>query len=663
MSKNNKPNKNTHKSKSVRHSSKQLDKHKTKPKPNIKSALFNIVGELQMTKGNFGFVLNPNSNNQDVFISQRHLNTANHGDIVEVSIFDGPKGLEGQVVRIVDKSDRNIVGTLRVLSGNLAVVVPDNVLYGREYMIHLHNRKGAIDNDKVLIQPIDSTSAHKIAKVIEVLGQSTDIGIDVLSIVREYGLQIDFDSEVINQAKSISQTITEQDTIGRIDYRDLLVVTIDGDDTKDIDDAISISNTSTGWILGVHIADVSHYVRSNSLIDREALRRGTSTYFANSVIPMLPPQLSNGICSLNPGVDRLTLSIIMDIDTHGNVKSSTVTKGIVNTTQLTYSLASSILNNSCEEQYVYLRPMLQECIKLSTQLTIRRKSRGSIDFDLPESKLTLDNNGIPIDITRKSREKSHILIEEFMLIANETIAHKYSQLKIPFVYRVHARPDPAKMKMLLDFVNVFGIQLQGNIDDIQPRNIADMLDSIDPKLSKIVSTITLRSQMKATYEASNLGHFGLAAKYYCHFTSPIRRYPDLMIHRIISTYMTSPKTINDYDSIVQTVAKQSSIRERVSIEVERKILDLKKSQYMLDKIGCIYSGTISGVISTGLFVELDNTIEGKIHIDDLPQDNYILDSTLLTLRGTKHTYMICDVLQVMVHSVDQGRTRFVLAPN
>lgn len=622
-----------------------------------KKILYTVVGILQSTQRDFGFVLVPDGT--DIFVAMSKFNGAMHGDTVKVEVWDTDRGPEGRVVAITQNSDKNIVGTFVINKGNIATVIPDDTRYGKQYIVQNEYRKNAIDNDKVVIKLIEQDGENLYCKVTEVLGQSGDMGIDILSVLREYGISETFDKKVIRESKALPTEVDEKELTGRTDFRNELIVTIDGDDTKDIDDAVSVVKTTTGYKLSVHIADVSHYVKPNSEIDQVAFKRGTSTYFANNVIPMLPKDLSNGICSLNPGVDRLTLSLTMYIDNKGKVTGSDLVQGVVNTKQLTYSLVTKILAGEADKEYDYLKPMLETSVELSKILTARRVARGSIDFAIDEAKITFDTKGHPIDIQKVVREQSHMLIEEFMLLANETIAKKFATLKTPFVYRVHLQPDQKKLDSILNFINVFGIKLKGNIDDIHSKDLSDMLNSAQHSpIYKTLSTVTLRAQMKATYEASNLGHFGLASKYYCHFTSPIRRYPDLMIHRIITQYLLNPKKLNQYEPIVKPVAKQSSIRERVSVEVERKIESLKKAQYMQDKIGQIFTGKISGIISNAIFVELENTVEGRIDIQSLPDDLYIYDQNTMSLTGKKHKYMLCDSIKVILKSVIDDKINF-----
>ena len=626
--------------------------------------VFSIIGQLQNTQKGFGFVIVPNG--EDIFVAKRNYNGANHGDTVRVEVYNSNIGLEGKIVAIVEKNNKNIVGTLKIDNSDIAFVVPDDIRYGDEFCIAKQHLNGAIDNDKVVIDVLNQDSSkHNKAKVVKILGQSGSTGVDILSILNAYGLQTDFDSKVLKETKILPSNVMQDELNYRVDYRQDIIVTIDSEDTKDIDDAISVVKTDDGYILSVHIADVSHYVLQGTEIDKEAFKRGTSTYFANSVIPMLPPQLSNGICSLNPDENRLTLSLIMYIDKYGKVYKHELNKGVVKTIQLTYNLVMQILSGTCQQsEYINLKPMLDDCVNLSQILTSCRKKRGSIDFDLPETKMIFDSNMHPIDIQKKERNIAHILIEEFMLIANETIAKKFDELKIPFVYRVHTSPEKKKLESLLSFVKVFGIQLKGDLNNLKPINIQEMLNSVaGTEIGQVLNNIALKAQMKATYEDINLGHFGLAASHYCHFTSPIRRYPDLMIHRIISQFLVNPQNTKSFSKITKQVAKQSSIRERVSIEVERKILDIKKAQYMQDKIGQLFQGRISGIISNAIFVELDNTIEGRVGIKDLPKDDYELDNIAVSLKGRIHKYKLCDKVEVVVQSVIDDKINFVFKSN
>ncbi|MDR3021861.1 MAG: ribonuclease R [Clostridiales bacterium] len=617
------------------------------------SALCELTGVVQCSTKGFAFLIVKDGN--DVFIPQRNLHSAMHGDTVTVQVCSTDRGLEGKVKKIVHRCTNSIVGVLQVFDDNFAVVVPDDKRYGNEFVVLPQHRKTAKNGDKVVLGL--SWSNGFTVKVTEVLGQVDTNGVDILSIIREHGLREEFEKKTMVQASEIAQIVSESEIKNRQDFRNQLVIAIDSEDTKDIDDAVSVVKTERGFLLYVHIADVAHYVEQNSQLDKEAERRGTSVYFAGSVLPMLPKPLSNGICSLNPDVDRLTLTVMIDIDSKGDILKSAIYQSVIKAKQLTYSQVTSILNGSTDRQFDTFRPMINDMAELTKILAKKRIDRGSIDFDLHESKIVLDKDGNVVDIFKRPREYSHKIVEEFMLMANQVVAKTFLKLKTPFVFRVHLAPDQKKMENLLYFLKSFGLTIHGDMGDIKPKNIADMLSSIPANIAAPVNNITLKSQMKATYESKNKGHFGLALAHYCHFTSPIRRYPDLMIHRIIKAHLNSQDT-KKFASMTTRVAIKSSQAERTAIEVERKVEAKKKAQFMQNKIGQQFEGTLSGVTVNGVFVELENTVEGFVRLQDLPKDNYIVDERLLTVIGKQHRYTIGHKIKIVVHSVVADKINF-----
>ena len=614
----------------------------------------------------------------DVFIPARSLNGAIHGDrvLVRLSIYNGRP--EGEVIRIIEHSN-HLICRLSLQRG-MYVATPMDTRISKTIQIDRASTQNAIDGDTVVVELSTTKGDTLQGSITEVLGSEGDIGLDVLTIIRGFGLREEFEKNTIDEAISLPKVVTKEQTKNRIDFREELVITIDGDDTKDIDDAVSVVSHKDGWTLSVHIADVAEYVKAGSSLDNEAFKRGTSVYFADRVLPMLPRQLSNGICSLNPTLDRLTLSLIMEINKEGIVTNSKICEGIINSIQLTYNkvttiLASGVLDPSSaittiknfgldgvnDNNAQNLYTMLVEMDKLRTVLVKKRWSGGSIDFDLPEAKITIDARGTAIDVTRQERDNSHKMIEEFMLIANKTIAQKFDSQKIPFVYRTHAKPDSKKIETLTDFLSSLGYALKGDKENITPMDIRRLLEDIDPRHQKAVNTITLRSMQKASYEPHNNGHFGLAFDDYTHFTSPIRRYPDLAIHRIIKDYLHKDKTlIKKYKDFVVSASKQASKTERIAEEAERKVDELKKAEYIRGHIGESYTGIISGIIEKGIFVELPNTIEGMIKTENL-KGFFTYEPKSMSLVSGSHTYHIGDTLKIKVHDINDTKIEFVLA--
>lgn len=572
---------------------------------------------------------------------------------------------------------KTLVGTY-MDSKSFGFVVPDNKKESKDIFISKKNKNGAKNNSKVVVKITKEGTVNKKpeGKVVEILGKIDEAGVDLLSIVKEYKLPYEFPVKVIEEAKSIEKEVNKEEIKNRKDFRKEIIFTIDGEDAKDLDDAVNVEKTENEtYILSVHIADVSHYVKENSFLDREAIIRGTSVYMLNKVIPMLPKELSNGICSLNEGKDRLTLSVMMEIDKDGNVISADVTKGVINVTKrMSYNGVQNLLDieektkqPTIDEMKLYeeYKPYTEQ-IKLMTELAHilenKRLKQGYLDLDIPESKITLDKNGHAIDVGKYETKFANNIIEQFMLTANETIAEKFYWLEAPFIYRVHESPDQEKISELNKFLYNFGYKIKGSKENIHPKAFADILEKVKGKEEeKVISNLMLRTLKVARYEAENKGHFGIAGKYYCHFTSPIRRYPDLYIHRIISKYLESNYNIDEEykekeQELAVKYAESSSEREKIAQKAERDSEDLKKAEYMEDKIGEIYEGIVSGVTEFGLFVQLENTVEGLIRFENLGNEYFEYDDMHKQLIGenTKTVYKLGDKIKVQV--IDANKT-------
>ena len=573
------------------------------------------------------------------------------------------KKREGEVVEVLERANNKIIGIYED-SRNFGFVVPEDTRLNQDIFVSKKDKNGAKHGDVVIVEvtqwPEKRRSPEGIVK--EVLGQKGEKGLDILTIIKKYGLPEEFPPKVLAYAEGISEEIEEKEIQRRKDIRNLRMVTIDGEDAKDLDDAVSIERLDNGkYRLGVHIADVTHYVREKNPLDKEALKRGTSVYLIDRVIPMLPKKLSNGICSLNPQVDRLALSCFMTIDNKGKVCDHEIAETVIKTSErMTYTDVTKILRDNDEElikRYDYLIDDFKTMQELCLILREKRMKRGAIDFDFEESKIILNDNGKPIDIKPYEREIANRMIEEFMLVCNETIAEHMFWTNLPFVYRVHESPDEEKLEKFRDFIYNLGYTMKVS-QDIHPRILQDVLEKVKGKKEEtVVSTLLLRSMMKAKYTPECSAHFGLAATYYCHFTSPIRRYPDLQIHRIIKEYLNGKideKRATRLAPIVDIAAKQSSEMERLAEEAEREVDDLKKAEYMMDRIGEEFEGIISSVTSFGIFVELPNTIEGLVHITDLDDDYYVYDEQHLMLLGqrTRKIYRLGDSVKVKCAKVD-----------
>ncbi|MDF2543591.1 MAG: rnr [Herbinix sp.] len=623
------------------------------------------VGMFSGTSRGFGFVI-LEGDEDDIFIPENATKGALHGDKVTVAIKEGQTGRrkEGAIVSVLERGNTEIVGTFEK-SRNFGFVLPDNQKFGKDIFIPKEFTKGAVTGHKVVVKITDFGDATKSpeGKVVEILGHINDPGVDIMSVVKANNLPVEFPEEVMRQLNNIPEEIDEKDMVGRMDIRNLQTVTIDGEDAKDLDDAITITKIGENYQLGVHIADVTNYVKEGSALDKEALKRGTSVYLVDRVIPMLPHKLSNGICSLNAGVDRLALSCFMDIDAKGNVIGHRVAETIIKVDRrMTYTSVAKIVEDNDDEEkkeYEELVPMFLLMQELAEILRERRHKRGSINFDFPESKIIVDKKGKPIEVKPYERNKATKIIEEFMLIANETIAEDFFWQEIPFLYRTHENPDEEKIRKLAIFINNFGHSIKIGQEEIHPKELQKLLLKIeDTPEEPIISRLTLRSMKQARYTVANTGHFGLSAKYYCHFTSPIRRYPDLQIHRIIKENLNGKmgeNRINHYDKILPEVADHTSKTERRADESEREVEKLKKVEYMMSHIGETFEGVISGVTSWGLYVELPNTVEGMVRVSEMKDDYYIYDEEHYQMVGehTKKTYKLGQKVIVEVMNADK----------
>lgn len=642
--------------------------HKVKKK-NIKSLEKMGVIKEGVFIGNprgFGFV-ETGEDEEDIFIPADSVNTALHQDKVQVLLKKEQKSgkrREGVILKILERGTAEVVGTFQ-REGDYGFVVCDNQKLSRDIYISARNSHGVRDGEKVVAQIIDyGTERRKPeGKITEVLGNIHAPGTDILAIVKSLNIPSEFPVRVMNQAMRVPDHVLDADWDGREDLTGLMTVTIDGEDAKDLDDAVSLTKEGNIYHLGVHIADVSNYVQGGSAIDKEALKRGTSVYLADRVIPMLPERLSNGICSLNQGVDRLALSCLMDIDGQGNIVAHKITESVIRVDRrMSYEQVRSILEDGETEtsrEYREFVPMFFLMRELSQLLRSRRHHRGSIDFEFPESKIILNGAGRAIDVRPYEANCATEIIEDFMLMANETVAREYCKGEYPFVYRTHENPDPEKVEELLTLLHHQEIQVRKSREEITPKEIQEILESIQGLPNEtMISRLTLRTMKQAKYTTECSGHFGLAARYYCHFTSPIRRYPDLQIHRIIRDNLRGRlqregKT-EHYREILEEVARQSSVCERRAQEAERESDKLKKAEYMSYHLGEEFDGIISGVTGYGLYVELSNTVEGLVHVTSLRDDYYEFDQEAYELRGqlTKKNYHLGQKVRVRVADAD-----------
>ncbi|WP_430742401.1 ribonuclease R [Bacillus atrophaeus] len=627
-----------------------------------------IKGKLSAHAKGFGFLLPEDTSLSDVFIPPTELNTAMNGDIVMVRLNSQSSGSrqEGTVIRILERSIQRVVGTYTETK-SFGFVIPDDKKITSDIFIPKHASHGAVEGHKVVVTLTSYPEGRMSAEgeVTEILGHKNDPGIDILSIIHKHGLPGEFPGEAMEQANNTPDTIDEKDLKDRRDLRDQMIVTIDGADAKDLDDAVTVTKLENGnYKLGVHIADVSHYVTENSPIDIEALERGTSVYLVDRVIPMIPHRLSNGICSLNPKVDRLTLSCEMTINKQGQVVEHEIFQSVIKTTErMTYSDVKKILVDDDEElktKYEQLVPMFKDMEKLAEILRGKRMERGAVDFDFKEAKVLVDEDGAAKDVVIRERSVAEKLIEEFMLVANETVAEHFHWMNVPFIYRIHEEPNAEKLQKFLEFVTTFGYVVKGTAGNIHPRALQSILDAVrDRPEETVVSTVMLRSMKQAKYDPESLGHFGLSTEFYTHFTSPIRRYPDLIVHRLIRTYLINGKvdeaTREKWAERLPEIADHTSTMERRAVDAERETDDLKKAEFMLDKIGEEFDGMISSVTNFGMFVELPNTIEGLIHVSFMTDDYYRFDEQHFAMIGerTGNVYRIGDEITVKVVDVNK----------
>lgn len=631
----------------------------------------------------YGFV-KISDDEPDIFIAKKNKKDAMNGDIVEVKIIDENSGnsKEGAIVQVVERNTKQVVGTFEK-SRNFGFVIPDDNALGTDIFISKSNFGKAKNHQKVVVKitkyPRKGMKAE--GKITEVLGYEDETGVDMLSIIKEYNLESEFPKKVLEEAKRVSKKEIKPE--GRVDLRDKEIFTIDGEDAKDLDDAVCVDKNDDGtYTLGVHIADVSYYVQDGSLLNKEAIKRGTSVYMLGSVIPMLPTELSNGCCSLNQGKDRYAISVIMTIDSKGKVVDSNIFKSIIKVTKrMNYNDVYKIIERSDEnvlEKYEPYIAHFDRMKELALILKARRLKDGYLSLDIPESKITLDKNGKPIDIRPYETNFAHEIIEQFMLTANETVAERFYWLEAPFIYRVHEKPDEDKVKELNKYLFNFGYRIKGKLDDVKPKAFSQILEDVKGKdEERVVSNLLLRTLKVARYEAENKGHFGISSKYYCHFTSPIRRYPDLFIHRVISKYLEymstesnkgknvkRNKAVNDIidentkaklEKQAIKYAESSSECEQIATKAERASEDIKKAEYMQDKIGEQYDGIISSITSWGMFVQLDNTVEGLIRLAEINDDFYIYDDLNKQLIGkeTKKVYKLGQKVKIEVVFADK----------
>lgn len=630
-----------------------------------------LTGRFIGTTKEFGFVAVDNYDD-DFFISPKDKLNAFDGDIVEIEpyMYSNGKRREAKVVSIKERSEKKIVGLFQSLK-SFGFVIADSALIPQDIYIAKQNFGNATDNDKVVVKLTDYGDSTRKPEgvVVEVLGNADAMGVDVLSVIRDFGVATEFDEKVIRQAENVAKPITDKDIDFREDFRGLLTVTIDGEDSKDLDDAISLERLDDGFRLYVHIADVSNYVQEGSALDKEALKRGTSIYPVDRVIPMLPESLSNGICSLNKGEDRLSLSCIMHFNKSGELIDYDIVESVINVDErLCYNKVAALLNKEDIRLEKNVAAMLKLMKRLAAKLNKNRIKRGSIDFDFKESKIILDENNVAVGIELRDRNVATNIIEEFMLAANETVAYHFAKKDLPFVYRIHEAPDKEKLSILEEICRRLNVSFKIKNDEVEPKEIAKLIKKIKGSdVEPIISKMALRSMQQARYATECIGHFGLASEYYCHFTSPIRRYPDLQIHRIIREELhnkLSSKRIEHYNELLAKVSKSSSELERKSVDIERKTEKIKKAEYMTQFLGEEFDGVISGVTARGIFAELPNTVEGMVGIDTMLDDYYSFDEREMALIGqrTRLCYSLGDKVRIQVAKADKitGNIDFVL---
>ena len=631
-----------------------------------------VVGRVESSGKGFAF-LNVDGVKDDPFIAGDLLNGAMHGDIVEAVFISYRKnGGEVEVKRIIERGAKKIVGTYFYNEFG-GFIVPDDSRIAKKIYVEKGGNKDAQNLDKVVLAP-DFTGFNRgfhtlTGDIVEILGPADKAGVDILSVIRSYNLYENFKGGVLKEADEVAINVGEKERKCRRDFRDELVVTIDGDDSKDFDDAVSLKVLASGnYLLGVHIADVAHYVKEDSKLDKEAFMRGTSVYFVDRVLPMLPEVLSNNMCSLNEAVERLTLSCLMEIDFSGGIVNYEIVEGVIESSaRLTYTKVSKVLakqelDGGDKDKYRPLLPKLKQMQTLANILNKKRQARGNIDFDLPESQIILDENKKAIDIVKRPRLVAHKIIEEFMLAANETVARFLNKLQAPGVFRVHESPPSDKLENLKDFLAALMVDFNFKEDKPTPAEFNELLQKVSgTKYELAVTRTALRTMAKAEYAPADLGHFGLASQNYCHFTSPIRRYPDLAVHRIVKEFLANGKDkLARFLPFSEKASSNSSTRERLAEKAEREVADIKKAEYMQDKIGNTYTGIISSVTDFGLFVELENTVEGLVRVENLPGHSYEFIERKMQLKNATNTYMIGDSLDIVVASAAGGKVEFSL---
>ncbi|MBZ2174166.1 ribonuclease R [Schnuerera sp. xch1] len=620
-----------------------------------------VVGKLQGNERGFAFFIPDDRGMEDIFIPAEGTNGAMHEDRVVVKITNmGSKDRrdEGEVIRILERANNTIVGTYES-SKNFGFVIPDDTKIAYDVFIPKEHINGAKNNQKVVVEIVrwPEKRRNPEGKIVDILGCVGEKGVDILSIIKQFKLPEEFPPKVKQQANIIEEEISEEEIKNRVDLRDLNTFTIDGPDAKDFDDAVSIEKVENNYRLGVHIADVSHYVKEKSALDREAYKRGNSIYLIDRVIPMLPEELSNGICSLNPNVDRLTMSVFMEIDSEGNVIKHEIVEGVIRSkARLIYDEVSDLLEKNDNKAFEGLEKIVDD-LKLMNELcnilNERRERRGSIDFDFSEARIILDDKGKPIDIVKEDRRIANRMIEEFMLVCNETVAEQMYWAEVPFLFRIHEEPDDEKINSFNKIIHNFGYMIKGS-QEIHPKELQRITKEVKGKKEEtLINTIMLRSLKKARYSSEHNAHFGLAAQYYTHFTSPIRRYPDLQIHRIIKSFnkgRLSSKEQARLDSILPKVADHTSKTEKIAEEAEREVDDLKMTEYMSERVGNVYEGIISSLMHYGMYVQLENTIEGLVHFENMIDDYYEFDEDNYYMIGqnTGKKYRLGDVVKVRV---------------
>ena len=625
-----------------------------------------VAGRFQLTSKGFGFVIPDNKGDKpDVFIPPRALNGAMNNDRVLARVNNDTHGKkpEGEILRIIVHANNKVVGIFHQ-SGDFAFVTPDDKRIGQDVYVMHKNFNGAKDGQKVVVEITEWPQEHRKAegRITEVLGNIGDVGLEILSIIKQNDLPLVFPDDVLEASRKVPKTIKKSELAGRRDLRDRTVVTVDGEDAKDLDDAVYVEQLGKDeYLLGVYIADVSYYVKEDSILDKEARERGTSVYLVDRVLPMLPERLSNGICSLNAGEDRLAMACEMHLDSAGTVLSYEIFPAVINVRhRLSYNIVRAILAGDSEmcERYEDILPMVAKMDILRQILHDKRARRGAVDFELPEQKVILDEKLHPIDIVQRIHGNAEAIIEEFMLAANETVAQHMSNQHWPFIYRVHDIPNEEKMQDFAKLLANFNIKFRVK-EETEPKDIQQAVALVAGKPEeRLVTTVALRSMKQAVYQTDNIGHFGLAAKYYTHFTSPIRRYPDLIVHRLLRKWMQQPKLkeseVEPLEDKLDIIAEHSSIRERAAADAERATVDLKMCEYMADHIGEEYDGIISGVTAFGMFVELPNGVEGLVHISSLMDDYYEFYEERYALVGThtKHTYRLGDKVRIEVLQVN-----------